>query len=174
MVTLERRFPKIATLCGSSRFKEDHENVMRELTLQGYLVIGLGLFGHLEPTFDMNSVTKKELDALHFRKIELSDEVYIVNPARARCSGCKSWVFKEKCQCNKGEKGGIEVYPYLGDSTRREIAYARLLGKAITYMNPHPVEDLAGCSPEDILNFEPVKELCHDYSGVREQDDSRV
>ena len=51
---------------------------------------------------------KVALDALHLRKIDLADRVLIVNP------------------------GG-----YVGESTRREIAYARAAGKPITFTDPH-------------------------------------
>jgi hypothetical protein len=47
---------------------------------------------------------KAVLDALHLRKIDLADRVLIVNP------------------------GG-----YIGESTRREIAYAQASGKPITF-----------------------------------------
>ncbi|MFD5516329.1 hypothetical protein [Streptomyces sp. NPDC127066] len=47
---------------------------------------------------------KNQLDYLHHRKIDLADEILVVNP------------------------GG-----YIGESTRREIAYARSLGKTIRY-----------------------------------------
>lgn len=50
---------------------------------------------------------KTALDALHLRKIDLADRVLIVNP------------------------GG-----YVGESTRREIAYAHAVGKPITYTDP--------------------------------------
>ena len=50
---------------------------------------------------------KTVLDALHLRKIDLADRVLIVNP------------------------GG-----YVGESTRREIAYARAAGKPITFTDP--------------------------------------
>lgn len=50
---------------------------------------------------------KAALDALHLRKIDLADRVLIVNP------------------------GG-----YVGESTRREIAYAKAVGKPITYTDP--------------------------------------
>jgi hypothetical protein len=50
---------------------------------------------------------KDVLDALHMRKIDLADRVLIVNP------------------------GG-----YIGESTRREIAYAQASGKPITFTDP--------------------------------------
>ena len=50
---------------------------------------------------------KTALDALHRRKIDLADRVLVVNP------------------------GG-----YVGESTRREIAYAQASGKPITFTDP--------------------------------------
>lgn len=50
---------------------------------------------------------KTVLDALHLRKIDLADRVLIVNP------------------------GG-----YVGESTSREIAYARAVGKPVSFTDP--------------------------------------
>ena len=50
---------------------------------------------------------KTALDALHLRKIDLADRVLVVNP------------------------GG-----YIGESTCREIAYARANGKPISFTDP--------------------------------------
>ncbi len=50
---------------------------------------------------------KAVLDALHLHKIDLADRVLIVNP------------------------GG-----YIGDSTRREIAYAQAASKPVTFTDP--------------------------------------
>ncbi|MFE4002819.1 hypothetical protein ACFX43_28985 [Nocardioides sp. YIM B13467] len=50
---------------------------------------------------------KAALDALHLRKIDLADRVLVVNP------------------------GG-----YVGESTRREIAYAHATGKPVTFTDP--------------------------------------
>ena len=50
---------------------------------------------------------KTVLDALHLHKIDLADRVLVVNP------------------------GG-----YVGDSTRREIAYTQAVGKSVTFTDP--------------------------------------
>lgn len=50
---------------------------------------------------------KTSLDALHLRKIDLADRVLVVNP------------------------GG-----YVGESTAREIAYARATGKPVSFTDP--------------------------------------
>jgi hypothetical protein len=102
--------PKVITLCGSTRFRTEYEQANHALTLQGFIVISVGLFGHQE-AMDMDSQVKVDLDQLHLRKIDLSDEIFVVNP------------------------GG-----YIGESTRREIEYAKLHGKTVRYLvgnDPH-------------------------------------
>ena len=37
---------KIVTLCGSTRFKEQYLETQKRLTLEGCIVISVGLFGH--------------------------------------------------------------------------------------------------------------------------------
>ncbi len=96
--------PRIITLCGSTRFKEQFIEQQARLTLEGNIVITVGLFGHLEG-LDMEGETKKMLDELHLRKIDIADEIFVINP------------------------GG-----YIGSSTKNEIEYARLGGKKITYL----------------------------------------
>lgn len=101
--------PTITTLCGSTRFKDEVNRINAELTMQGHIVISMGVFGHADlPERDWTtgaSADKRMLDELHRRKIDLADLVYVVNP------------------------GG-----YIGESTRGEIAYATGLGKRITYL----------------------------------------
>ncbi len=102
----------VVTLCGSTRFKDEFLQVQKELTLQGYIVLTVGLFGHSgdnEVWEDMDegtlTKTKQMLDDMHLRKIDLSDEIFVINP------------------------GG-----YIGESTRNEIAYAKEHGKKVCYL----------------------------------------
>jgi hypothetical protein len=101
--------PTIVTLCGSTRFKDEINAVNARLTLEGKLVISLGLFGHTDlPDHDWStngSELKRILDDLHKRKIDLADEVFIVN-----------------------------VGGYIGESTRNEIEYAEAHGKLVRYL----------------------------------------
>jgi hypothetical protein len=101
--------PKIITLCGSTRFKDEINAANARLTMEGYLVISLGVFGHVDlPDRDWTtngSVDKAMLDDLHKRKIDLAEEIHVVN-----------------------------VGGYIGESTRGEIEYARAAGKAVTYL----------------------------------------
>lgn len=103
MIDKPNGFPVVVCLCGSTRFKEQYETVERDQTLLGKIVLTVGLFGHIEK-IDMNGETKKMLDNLHLRKIDLADEVII-----------------------------IDVDGYIGESTLREIQYATKQGKYITY-----------------------------------------
>lgn len=77
---------KVITLCGSSRFKEDFFKVQKDLTLKGNIVISLGLFGHsgdneVWENMDEGTLTntKKMLDDMHKRKIDMADEIFVVN-----------------------------------------------------------------------------------------------
>ncbi len=102
----------VITLCGSTRFKDEFLQVQKDLTLQGYIVLTVGLFGHsgdneVWENMDEGTLTKTKqmLDDMHLRKIDMSDGIYVINP------------------------GG-----YIGESTRNEIAYAKAHGKEIHYM----------------------------------------
>ncbi|MBO3742704.1 hypothetical protein [Actinoplanes flavus] len=101
---------KVITLCGSTKFEAEFAKVNQRLTLEGHVVISLGMFELPElPDYDWtvdSSNLKRRLGGVHFRKIRMADEVYIVDP------------------------GG-----YVGESTRREIAYAESLGKPVRYLS---------------------------------------
>ena len=103
---------KVITLCGSTRFKDDFMRVQKELTLKGNIVISVGLFGHSgdDEVWDgmdegTLSKTKKMLDDMHKRKIDMADEIFVIN-----------------------------VGGYIGDSTRSEIEYAVKNGKKVNYL----------------------------------------
>lgn len=103
---------KVITLCGSTRFKEAFLEAQKRLTLEGNIVISVGLFGHSgddevwEGIFeDTLTKTKIMLDDMHKRKIDMADEIFVIN-----------------------------VGGYIGESTRSEIAYAHSTGKAVRYL----------------------------------------
>ena len=105
------KYPVI-TLCGSTRFKEEFMEMQKKLTLAGNIVISVGLFGHagdeeVWENMDEGTLTrtKEMLDDMHKRKIDMSDEIFVIN------------------------KNG-----YIGDSTRSEIAYALEHGKKVNYL----------------------------------------
>ncbi len=98
---------KIITLCGSTRFKDEFLEAQKRLTLEGNIVISVGLFGHSGDEEVWSENIKPMLDDMHLRKIDLADEIFVVNP------------------------GG-----YIGSSTRREIEYAQKTGKEVRYIVP--------------------------------------
>ena len=86
--------------------------VQKRLTLEGKIVISVGLFGHSgdEEVWDgmdegTLSATKKMLDDMHKRKIDMADSIFVIN-----------------------------VGGYIGDSTRSEIEYAKAHGKKVEYL----------------------------------------
>lgn len=103
---------KVITLCGSTRFKNEFIEVQKRLTLDGNIVISVGLFGHSgddevwEGMSDGTvTKTKEMLDDMHKRKIDMADEIFVIN-----------------------------VGGYIGDSTKSEIEYAEKHGKIVRYL----------------------------------------
>lgn len=98
--------PVIVCLCGSIRFKDAFSSAMRNETLAGKIVLTVGIYGHLEE-LAIDVPTKKMLDELHLRKIDLADEVLILN-----------------------------VGGYIGTSTQRELEYSNAHCKTVRYLEP--------------------------------------
>jgi hypothetical protein len=98
---------RIITLCGSTKFKDEFISEQKRLTLEGNIVISVGLFGHSGDNEVWSAETKPMLDDMHFRKIDLADEIFVIN-----------------------------VGGYIGSSTKNEIEYARNTGKTIKYLEP--------------------------------------
>jgi hypothetical protein len=96
---------KVVTLCGSTKFREEFIAEQKRLTLEGNIVISVGLFGHSGDTEVWLEETKIMLDDMHKRKIDLADEIFVIN-----------------------------VGGYIGESTRSEIEYALNTGKAVKYL----------------------------------------
>ena len=86
---------KVITLCGSTRFKDAFLETQKRLTLEGNIVISVGLFGHSGDEEVWKEGTKEMLDNMHKRKIDMSDGIFVIN-----------------------------VGGYIGESTRSEIDYA--------------------------------------------------
>lgn len=103
---------KVVTLCGSTKFKDQFMKAQKDLTLKGYIVISVGLFGHsgdqeVWKNMDEGTLTKTKemLDDMHKRKIDMADEIFVIN-----------------------------VNGYIGDSTKSEIKYAKEHGKVVNYL----------------------------------------
>ena len=93
---------KIITLCGSMKFQKEMMVIAQKKALEGYCII--------TPVYKVLENTKRteeqliKLKEAHFKKIELSDAILVVN-----------------------------VDNYIGSSTKLEIEYAKKLGKKIIY-----------------------------------------
>lgn len=104
--------PIIVCLCGSTRFYETFQRANYEQTMLGKIVLSVGFYPHSQTQAHGEEVgctpeQKQALDALHLRKIDLADEVLILN-----------------------------VGGYIGESTRNELRYARELGKPVRFWEP--------------------------------------
>lgn len=103
--------PTIVCLCGSTRFSQAFRGANLRETLAGKIVLSIGcdmrsddqLFGHMSEEEVVQ--IKKRLDELHLRKIDLADEVLVLN-----------------------------VSGYIGKSTNNEIEYAKLKRKHVRYL----------------------------------------
>lgn len=95
---------KVITLCGSTKFKNQFIEQQRKLTLEGNIVISVGMFGHADNE-PITEDIKTMLDEMHFRKIDLADEIFVIN-----------------------------IGGYIGFSTNREIEYAKSTGKVVNYL----------------------------------------
>ncbi len=101
---------EVVTLCGSTRFKEEFMKAQKDLTLQGKIVISVGLFGHSGDNEVWDENTKEMLDDMHKRKIDMADSIFVINKDQ-----------------------------YIGESTKSEIEYAERTGKPVNYLEkPEP------------------------------------
>lgn len=112
----DKVFPKIVCLCGSTRFASTFFEKGWELTLQGIIVLSIGVTKHTDAdgghgAESLGPETVKLIDELHLRKIDLADEVLVLN-----------------------------VDGYVGQSTTKEIRYAIATGKNVSFLEPVTVE----------------------------------
>jgi NAD(P)H-nitrite reductase large subunit len=96
---------KIITLCGSTKFRDEFIAEQKRLTLEGNIVISVGLFGHSGDNEVWSETIKEMLDDMHKRKIDLADEIFVINT------------------------GG-----YIGASTKSEIEYSIKTHKPVKYL----------------------------------------
>lgn len=96
---------KVITLCGSTRFKKQFLEAQKRLTLEGCIVLSVGLFGHSGDEEVWQPGMKEMLDDMHLQKIDMADEIFVIN-----------------------------VGGYIGESTKREIAHAEQSGKSVRYL----------------------------------------
>lgn len=107
-------FPVIVCLCGSTRFYEAFQDANYTETMAGKIVLSVGFYSHSADKclihgekIGITPAEKEMLDELHKRKIDLADEIFVLN-----------------------------VGGYVGQSTRSEIEYAWKHGKGIRFLEP--------------------------------------
>jgi hypothetical protein len=93
----------IVCLCGSTRFMQAFYDANMRETLEGKIVLTVGMSS--KGDCQLNEEQKKALDALHLDKIDMAEEILVLN-----------------------------VGGYVGDSTRNEIAHATRTGKKVRYL----------------------------------------
>lgn len=138
--------PKIVCLCGSTRFPDAWKKAHREESLKGNIVLSVGVMIQAGDTpIREDGPQKQALDELHLRKIDLADEVLILN-----------------------------VGGYIGESTKREFDYAvshgkfvRMLEGGLTYNDP------AKTSPSIFTTGETADELAK-ISHLLHTQDNRI
>lgn len=104
--------PKIVCLCGSTRFYPAFQEANYRETMAGNIVLSVGFYPHAQSEMhgeDKGCTPEQKiaLDELHKRKIDLADEILVLN-----------------------------VGGYVGDSTASEMAYATRHGKNIRFLEP--------------------------------------
>lgn len=118
--------PKVVTLCGSTRFYKQFLEAYYLETMSGKIVLSVGFYPHATSEsghgegVGHDSEQKEMLDELHKRKIDMSDEVFVLN-----------------------------VGGYIGESTASEIEYAKLAGVPIRYLETPPKDSDACCENEN-------------------------
>lgn len=101
--------PTVVCLCGSTRFYQAFADSNLAETLAGRIVLSVGCHTHSDDALGIGQLSdiKRRLDELHLRKIDMCDEILVLN-----CGG------------------------YIGNSTWRELCYALGEGKRIRFLEP--------------------------------------
>ncbi len=94
---------KIVTICGSMKFKEKMIEIVKDLEIKDKYVVIQCIYSNDKFSDNEQSI----LADLHYKKIDISDAIYVVN-----------------------------VDGYIGSSTGKEVEYAKKLGKEIMYLEP--------------------------------------
>lgn|SRR5574344_2209730 len=94
---------KIVTICGSMKFKDKMMEIAKELEIKNKYVVIQCVYSNDK----FNEDEQQTLADLHFKKIEISDAIYVIN-----------------------------IDGYIGSSTTKEIEYARKIGKEVMYLEP--------------------------------------
>lgn len=93
------------TICGSMKFAEEMKKIAYQLEIeQGYNILQCV---YVEDITKLSEDNIKRLEQAHYKKIDISDGIYVVNP-----NG------------------------YIGESVKKEIEYAKKHNKKVLYHYP--------------------------------------
>jgi len=119
--------PKVVCLCGSEKFVGHFSVANHKESMAGNIVVA--------PSFQESKVgdrvvytpeERAKLDELHQGRMDMADEILVLN-----------------------------IEGYIGDSTKKEVAYARKAGKAIRWKEPHIRVDCLWSG--DLIDGQPKK-----------------
>lgn len=94
---------KIVTICGSMKFKDTMIKIAKELEIKNKYIVIQCVYSNEK----FNKEEQRILADLHYKKIKISDAIYVIN-----------------------------VDGYIGSSTYKEIEYAKKLNKEVIYLEP--------------------------------------
>lgn len=101
---MKSRKCRVITLCGSTKFQFEFLSVAQKLTLKGNVVLYPAFFSQSD-NIQISDKQKEVLDKVHLKKIDLADEIIVINK-----------------------------YGYIGKSTNKEIEYAKKHNKKVNYL----------------------------------------
>src|SRR5262252_3934977 len=88
--------PTIVVLCGSTRFTELFREANLRETLAGKIVLSVGCDTKADtqiwPSKEEREGVKAMLDRLHLKKIELGDEILVLDGTRYYCPYYERWL----------------------------------------------------------------------------------
>lgn len=102
--TSEKKY-HVVCLCGSTSFDREFRRTFERLTLEGNIVLTIAPFFRAHMKRDFAPDVLNMFQNMHLQRIDMADEIYVVNP-----------------------RG------YIGESTAKEIEYAKSIGKPISYL----------------------------------------
>jgi hypothetical protein len=122
------------TICGSTRWESAFHEWNKRLGLMGHISYSLTTFPSVEGRKSWYSAEEKELmDLVHLAKIEESDAIFVIN-----------------------QEG------YIGESTHREISWAKLRNKKIFYLEPQHFGYIV-LGPHDLPGWTEAKDQYPDW-----------
>ncbi len=93
---------KTYTICGSMRFAEEMKKIAYQLEIEkGYNILQCV---YIDKNVELTDEDLKKLEKAHYKKIEISDGIYVVN-----------------------------IDGYIGESVKKEIEYAKKHNKEVIY-----------------------------------------